>query len=114
MLQAVGCRVLDTATEQQQRRLLQSGILKRHVFIPNRPRSRKSKIYLNGLKSRCPTGLLPSGGSQGEFISCLFRPLETGCSPWLVTSSWRHSSLSLLFSHLFSQSSLCLHLISRL
>ena len=123
MLQSVRCRVLDTATERKQKTAVTNqysqnrykcGLLKQHIFIPSSSRGRKSKINLNGLKSRYPPGLLPSGGSRGEFISCLFRPLETSCSPWFVTSSCRHSSLSRLFSHLFSQSSLRLPLTSRL
>lgn len=49
----------------------------------------KSKMALNGLKSRCQQDCTPSGGSKGKkFFFFLFQFLEVPCVPWLMASSY--------------------------
>ena len=40
-----------------------------------------------GLKSRCQSGCIPSGGPKGELVSLLFSPSRAAHIPWLVTPS---------------------------
>lgn len=45
------------------------------------------KMYPKELNSRCWQGYLPSGGSRGDSVPCLFQLLEAACIPWFMAYS---------------------------